>query len=185
MGKNEEILISASKVFYRKGYNKTKISDIAKESGIGKSTFYDYFKSKDEIYLEVIKYWTEISKNILAEIVELEDSSENKLKIVFSRGMKFLEKNGVNIKATFQETHSLCGAAEGILDKFDRVWYDSIYKILSEGIENGEFKAMNVWSMVYIFEGTIFSYFTDNYLKKKDRNLKTEDLFNDIISCYK
>ena len=169
MSRKEEILVSASKVFYRKGYNRTKISDIAEEAGIGKSTFYDYFKSKDEVYLNVIEYWTEISEVILNKIVLTEDSNQNKLKMVFVNVMEFLEKNGVNIKTTFQESYSLCNLSRGTFDRFYKVWYDSIYEILSEGVKNGEFRPMNIWSMVYIFEGSIFSYFTDNYLRKMNR----------------
>lgn len=47
--KREAILRAAIKVFARKGYFNSKVSDIASEAGIADGTVYLYFKSKDEI----------------------------------------------------------------------------------------------------------------------------------------
>jgi len=47
--KREAILRAAIKVFARRGYFSSKVSDIAGEAGIADGTVYLYFKSKDEI----------------------------------------------------------------------------------------------------------------------------------------
>jgi TetR/AcrR family fatty acid metabolism transcriptional regulator len=47
--KREAILRAAVKVFARRGYFSSKVSDIAGEAGIADGTVYLYFKSKDEI----------------------------------------------------------------------------------------------------------------------------------------
>ena len=47
--KREAILRAATKVFARRGYFNSKVSDIAGEAGIADGTVYLYFKSKDEI----------------------------------------------------------------------------------------------------------------------------------------
>ena len=47
--KREAILRAAVKVFARKGFFNSKVSDIAREAGIADGTVYLYFKSKDEI----------------------------------------------------------------------------------------------------------------------------------------
>lgn len=49
-----EILDTAEKLFYSKGYTKTTINDILKEIGIAKGTFYYYFKSKEEVMHAII-----------------------------------------------------------------------------------------------------------------------------------
>ncbi len=48
--RKQEILETAIAVFARKGYDKTSISDIAKEMNISQGLCYRYFKSKEEIY---------------------------------------------------------------------------------------------------------------------------------------
>lgn len=52
--RRNEILDTAEKLFYTKGYTKTTINDILKEIGIAKGTFYYYFKSKEEVMHAII-----------------------------------------------------------------------------------------------------------------------------------
>ena len=42
---------AAAELIFRQGYNETSVSQIARKIGIGKSTIYDYFSSKEEIIL--------------------------------------------------------------------------------------------------------------------------------------
>ncbi|MEA5468956.1 TetR/AcrR family transcriptional regulator [Spirulina sp. 06S082] len=51
--KRHEIVEASVQVFKCRGYQGTRIIDIAKEAGIGKGTVYEYFNSKDEIILSV------------------------------------------------------------------------------------------------------------------------------------
>ncbi len=48
--RKQEILNSAIRVFAKKGYDKSSISDIAKEAGISQGLCYRYFSSKEDIY---------------------------------------------------------------------------------------------------------------------------------------
>ena len=45
---------AAADLIFRQGYNETSVSQIARECGIGKSTLYDYFSSKEEIILTLL-----------------------------------------------------------------------------------------------------------------------------------
>jgi AcrR family transcriptional regulator len=49
-----EILDTALRVFGRKGYHHTRISDVIAEAGIARGTFYLYFESKSAIFLELL-----------------------------------------------------------------------------------------------------------------------------------
>lgn len=79
----DKILKAARKLFLSKGYNDTTVAQIAKDANIGVGTFYNYFKSKSEIFLatfnghpeELAKYTKEIvanpDENMLKTIIEL------------------------------------------------------------------------------------------------------------------
>jgi TetR/AcrR family fatty acid metabolism transcriptional regulator len=54
--KREKILEAAISVFAKKGTVKTKISEIAEAAQIGKGTIYEYFRSKDEIFIAAFDY---------------------------------------------------------------------------------------------------------------------------------
>lgn len=45
---------AAHAVFVEKGYHHTKVVDIIEKAGCGHGTFYDYFKSKDEVLLSLL-----------------------------------------------------------------------------------------------------------------------------------
>lgn len=54
--RNQRIIIRAAiKVFARRGYDGTRIAEIAKVSGLPKPNIYYYFKSKEAIYDAIIK----------------------------------------------------------------------------------------------------------------------------------
>lgn len=54
-----EILQAAGRVFYLKGFEGTKIEDVAREAGIGKGTVYEYFDSKQQLFDEMVSYTRE------------------------------------------------------------------------------------------------------------------------------
>lgn len=53
--RREHILEKAAEVFSQKGYRMASVSDIVDEAGIGRGTFYLYFDSKKEIFIELIE----------------------------------------------------------------------------------------------------------------------------------
>lgn len=64
--RKNEILSGALKVFAEKGYDKTTITDIAKELGISQGLCYRYYESKEEIYDAALQKYAEfiVSKNL-------------------------------------------------------------------------------------------------------------------------
>ncbi len=52
----ENIIQTASYLFYQNGYSLTGINEIIKESGIARATLYNHFKSKEDICIAYLKY---------------------------------------------------------------------------------------------------------------------------------
>ncbi len=53
-GTREQILDAASRLIHIRGFNNTSIDDILRESGVGKGSFYYYFKSKEELGFSIL-----------------------------------------------------------------------------------------------------------------------------------
>ncbi|MBP9479694.1 MAG: TetR/AcrR family transcriptional regulator [Sebaldella sp.] len=53
--KKKNIIEQSRELFKEKGYNETKVEDITKALGISKGSFYTYFKSKEEVLIEILK----------------------------------------------------------------------------------------------------------------------------------
>ena len=58
-----DILKTALRLFSQKGYYAASIDDITREAGISKGLIYTYFKSKEEIFLELAQRWDELTNN--------------------------------------------------------------------------------------------------------------------------
>lgn len=52
----QNIIETASFLFYKNGYNSTGINEIIAESGIAKATLYNHFKSKEDICLAYLQF---------------------------------------------------------------------------------------------------------------------------------
>lgn len=65
--RKKEIIMTSLDLFVKKGYGATTIADIAKAAGMSNGLMFHYFKSKEELYLELIKIGltgTEMSMSI-------------------------------------------------------------------------------------------------------------------------
>lgn len=51
-----ELIDSATRVFYREGFQSTSLDTVLGESGISRMTLYNHFKSKDELILAVLRH---------------------------------------------------------------------------------------------------------------------------------
>ena len=76
--RKEQILRSAFDCFSERGFEIVTMEEIAKEAGLSKGAVYWYFKSKDELILELIRNWNKASENILYKLA-LECSLEELL----------------------------------------------------------------------------------------------------------
>ncbi|MEN6462096.1 MAG: TetR/AcrR family transcriptional regulator [Syntrophomonas sp.] len=67
--KEEIILQAALEAFMNKGFPNTSIKDIAQIAGIAKGTIYDYFTSKDDLFIEAINYQKQIFSDLIVKNV--------------------------------------------------------------------------------------------------------------------
>ncbi len=53
--RDQEILHIAAEVFYRKGYEATRVEDVAREAGLVRGSIYNYFRTKEELYRQILQ----------------------------------------------------------------------------------------------------------------------------------
>ncbi len=74
---------ASASVFSHKGYRMASVSDIVEEAGIGRGTFYLYFDSKREIFLELIEAFFQGYAELLEENHRrLEDALRQRSKVL-------------------------------------------------------------------------------------------------------
>ena len=95
MKKNtKEILMTkGEELISKKGYYDTKVEDITKESGVAKGTFYIYFESKEELFMEMINKKGEIHGATVKKIEEQDIEFKDKIMSLTEAFIKLMVEN--------------------------------------------------------------------------------------------
>jgi TetR/AcrR family fatty acid metabolism transcriptional regulator len=95
------IVSAAERVFARSGFYATKMTEIAKEAGVGVGTLYNYFESKEVIFAEiVVDRQAEFERTVQAAAVA--DDPIERLRQIVESCLSYLDEHGALI-AIFQE----------------------------------------------------------------------------------
>nr|WP_242983137.1 TetR/AcrR family transcriptional regulator [Clostridium drakei] len=94
---NKKVVIfnSGKKLFCSKGFKDTSVSDITKLAGIGVGTFYNYYPSKEKLFLEIhIQENDKLKKNIM-ESVNFDEDPTKAIKEALSLNIKGMNSNPI------------------------------------------------------------------------------------------
>ncbi|CAH0254040.1 TetR/AcrR family transcriptional regulator [Peribacillus simplex] len=79
--KNKMIIDKSVELFAEKGYHATSVQEIAEKCGIAKGSFYNHFKSKEELLVSIFKFYYEALTDSLLDL-ELDASLSSKDKFM-------------------------------------------------------------------------------------------------------
>lgn len=138
-----EIMQVALNLFVQKGFTETSMREIAEAAGVGKSTLYDYFPSKDEI---LISYVTEEVEQLLADarnIIAQEISVTEKFRLIMRKQLEYMLANKLqNLKISY-ETQRLSMESLQRIQKHRYAYQDLLVDLMRQGIQQGEFRPVN------------------------------------------
>jgi AcrR family transcriptional regulator len=80
--RREQILSAALKVFAKKGFAATKISDIVARGGMSHGLVYHYFRSKEEIFFDLLKRAIATSVQSITQVEALEIPPLEKVRMI-------------------------------------------------------------------------------------------------------
>jgi AcrR family transcriptional regulator len=104
----QRIIKVASSQMSKKGYKDTSLNNITSEVGIHKSTFFHYFKSKEELLSEIVKPGiVEVEENLREIIKDNNISINNKLRKAISNHLFILIKYRDNVTIYHNELRFL------------------------------------------------------------------------------
>src|SRR5437764_11287253 len=92
-GKRERILDAAIKVFAAEGFYNAKVSQIAHEAGVADGTIYLYFKSKDDLLINLFEDRMEMVNANLRAALETEGTAVARLKRIVTLHLELVEQN--------------------------------------------------------------------------------------------
>lgn len=92
----DHIIVTASDLFYRNGYNSTGINEIIQKSGIAKATLYHHFKSKEELCLSYLKYMNTKFIESIKEYCYSRPLTKNRILSIFDYLEEFFDDHSFN-----------------------------------------------------------------------------------------
>lgn len=87
-----DIIDTAEKLFFEKGYENITMADISEEAELARSTLYLYFKNKKEIYLAISVRGTEILNEIFKECYNKGETGIEKVKMLMMAFYRFYKE---------------------------------------------------------------------------------------------
>ncbi|MEE9502674.1 MAG: TetR/AcrR family transcriptional regulator [Candidatus Aminicenantaceae bacterium] len=158
--KKTQILEASIRVFAEKGWNKTKISDIAEAADIGKGTVYEYFRSKDEVFAASFRYFMAQAETIVAGRLTPIDDPLERLWAYFSSWADILESEYVDYLEIVIDFWAEGIRSKGRFSSVDlmRVYYDNrtfIEGLLEECIAQDKIKPIDTKIVASIIIGAL------------------------------
>jgi AcrR family transcriptional regulator len=186
------ILKSARTLFFKKGFNKVTVDEIAKSSELGKGSIYLYFNSKEEIYAQILLNDIDNFNSQVSALLEKESSSSDLLSQFSYIYIDFFINDGELFRILM--TYMLHPAKMNLTEKLNSQILqanarsiDVIGKILQLGIDSNEFSAeinlkQNQNSFWGLLNGIISLFiFSGAPIKRRERIYSTTKLALEIF----
>jgi len=142
--RREQMLHAALEVISARGYADTRIADVAERAGVSPALVIYYFKTKDQLLTEAIRYyednWYAVGQTRLAR---LKSAAERLEEVV---AMSCLPEADPEPGSTWQLWLDFWAQAArnaevaGVRQKSDERWRDLIASLVRDGQEAGEFR---------------------------------------------
>lgn len=147
--KKRAIALAAIPLLAKFGLAKTSVEAIAKEANVAKGTVYLYFKTKEEIVLEIWNYANELLDKNRKENFSKDSTASEKINHYFDFSILEEDHNmdillkllAMNMSTILNFSHN------GLVKHFkqERIKeIDTLEKILKEGTNSGEFKTIDI-----------------------------------------
>ncbi len=144
--RKEQILDAALHVLVQNGYEQARMDDVVQSSNLSKGAIYWYYKSKKEMYLDLVNFWVMRYSVILNHIVEEEASPSRQLKDLFQFFIDQYETDPQPF-AALTEFWSMAQKDDEFNTKLQKVYthfLELIEDIIQRGVQSGEFKKLDI-----------------------------------------
>ncbi len=188
-GSTRDLILEVStKLFSEKGFDGTRVSEIASEAKISQALIYYNFKSKqvilDEILADFKTSMSEMFNNVYS--VENSESNSNWKENEIQRGIEFLMNNSRVLKILIFESFKTSSKTENLLDFWDSINISGRNNLLKQRGFSTDYSDIkrNITDAFFIFIPSLFfSILESEWIKTHDFD-KTEvdKCFSDILN---
>jgi AcrR family transcriptional regulator len=154
--RREQILSAALRLFATRGLAATKITDIAAAAEMSQGLLYHYYRSKEDIFVELIRTAFERMNTAALELEKLPLPPREKIRLAIEtllRGLDDNEDTGLYhlLIAMATASEAIPEEAKAIIQNENLVPYEVIVRIIAEGQKDGSLKAYDAGDLALVF----------------------------------
>jgi len=142
--RRQQIFEAVVKLFSKKGYHRTTLREISRESGITLGNLYDYIITKEDTLHFVQEKATQAVMSAIYRGEEGNSHPVEKLKRLITSELDAMNEYQDLVLIIYQESHSMSKELLHSLLKSERNHLRQFERVISEGIRKGFFKPTNV-----------------------------------------
>ncbi|PEA54138.1 TetR family transcriptional regulator [Bacillus pseudomycoides] len=150
-----EIAYKAEQLFSKTGYAATSMENICEITERSKGSIYYHFKSKEELFLFVVKQHT---YDWLEKWAEKEKQYQTSTEKLYGLAEYYVEDVQNPISSTIEEFLTSQVVRKDIMDEMialTRESYSIFKKLVEEGMASGEFRQDDVNDLMYVVNGLL------------------------------
>ena len=140
----QQVVEAAATVIRQFGFEKTTMSDIARATGLGKSSLYHYFPTKEAIFVEVVRSEIEGLRSEFMRAIETASSSEEKLRAYVLKRTEILARKLREHMEFLEAAPERYDLLLKIHEIYDPDEIRIISSILESGVAEGQFTIADV-----------------------------------------
>ncbi len=141
--KRNEIFNAALDTFLEKGFVETTMREIADLAGMGKSSLYDYYKTKEDMLIYFAKDSLDEMIEKANEFIAREESAYQRLHEIMKHHVDHIVKNKKLFILFYFEGRRLSPEAQRNIQQERWVYQDLIRKIIEDGIIEGSIREVD------------------------------------------
>jgi TetR/AcrR family fatty acid metabolism transcriptional regulator len=134
------IIQAATKIFARKGFYQSKISEIAREAQVADGTIYIYFENKDDILISLFEEQMRVVLDNMVRQISREDDPAKKLEKFALTHLELIEQNQNMAEIIQVEVRQSSKFMKEYKNEKFAEYLDLIRDIIRQGQEEGVFK---------------------------------------------
>ena len=138
--KPQQIIEAAVRVFARKGYYNSRVSDIAREAGIAAGTIYLYFRTKDDILVTLFRDKMAQFVASLRKAIADEPDAVAKLRRLIHLHFEMLEQDPELAEVVQVEQRQGQKFFRGASAQEISAYFALIAAVIDEGVAQGQFR---------------------------------------------
>jgi len=141
--RRHEIFQSSVALIFQQGFAATSMQEIAHAAGVGKSTLYDYFPTKDHVLLFVFEEELEMLQEQAEDIAAQDIPVQEKLGKILETHLDFLIRNKDFNREISLQAFRLEQLGQRRILKKRYAYQDLLRSILEQGVKEGVFRPVN------------------------------------------